>query len=45
MHERFGRGVVVQLKGAGADKSAEIKFDVGGLKTLLLRFTKLQIIS
>ncbi|MBU3681161.1 MAG: ATP-dependent DNA helicase [Flavobacterium sp.] len=45
MHERFGRGVVIQLKGAGADKSAEIKFDVGGLKTLLLRFTKLQIIS
>ena len=45
MHERFGRGIVVQLKGAGADKSAEIKFDVGGLKTLLLRFTKLQIIS
>jgi DNA helicase-2/ATP-dependent DNA helicase PcrA len=45
MHERFGKGIVVQLKGAGADKSAEIKFDVGGLKTLLLRFTKLQIIS
>jgi DNA helicase-2/ATP-dependent DNA helicase PcrA len=29
----------------GADKKAEIKFDVGGIKKLLLRFAKLDIIG
>ena len=45
MHERFGKGEVVNLEGAGADKKAEIKFEVGGLKKLLLRFAKLDIIA
>ncbi|MCP1994707.1 ATP-dependent helicase [Flavobacterium sp. HSC-61S13] len=45
MHERFGKGLIVNLEGAGADKKAEIKFDVGGLKKLLLRFAKLQILG
>ncbi|MBW3518690.1 ATP-dependent helicase [Flavobacterium sp. NKUCC04_CG] len=45
MHERFGKGQIVNLEGAGADKKAEIKFDVGGLKKLLLRFAKLQILG
>jgi DNA helicase-2/ATP-dependent DNA helicase PcrA len=35
MHERFGKGEIVGLEGAGADKKAEIRFDVGGLKKLL----------
>nr|MBF6607483.1 UvrD-helicase domain-containing protein [Flavobacterium sp.] len=45
MHERFGQGQVISLEGAGADKKAEIKFDVGGIKKLLLRFAKLDIIG
>ncbi len=45
MHERFGRGQVLNLEGAGADKKAEIKFEVGGIKKLLLRFAKLEIIG
>ena len=45
MHERFGKGVVVYIEGIGADKKAEIKFDKAGIKKLLLRFSKLKIIS
>tara|TARA_B100001769_G_scaffold172007_1_gene135604 strand:- start:1081 stop:3279 length:2199 start_codon:yes stop_codon:yes gene_type:complete len=45
MHERFGKGVVVSIEGIGADKKAEIKFDQVGIKKLLLRFSKLKIIS
>ena len=45
MHERFGRGQVVNIEGIGADKKAEIKFEVGGIKKLLLRFAKLDIIG
>ncbi len=45
MHERFGKGEVINLEGAGADKKAEIRFEVGGIKKLLLRFAKLDIIS
>ena len=45
MHERFGKGEVINLEGIGADKKAEIKFDVGGIKKLLLRFAKLDIIG
>lgn len=44
MHERFGKGQVLNLEGVGADKKAEIKFDVGGIKKLLLRFAKLDVI-
>jgi DNA helicase-2/ATP-dependent DNA helicase PcrA len=45
MHERFGKGEIVGLEGIGADKKAEIRFDVGGLKKLLLRFAKLNVIG
>jgi DNA helicase-2/ATP-dependent DNA helicase PcrA len=45
MHERFGRGEVVNLEGVGGDKKAEINFEVGGLKKLLLRFAKLEILE
>ena len=45
MHERFGKGIILNLEGAGADKKAEIKFDVGGIKKLLLRFARLTVIS
>lgn len=45
LHERFGQGKILNLEGAGADKKAEIQFEVGGIKKLLLRFAKLTIIE
>ncbi|WP_338375677.1 UvrD-helicase domain-containing protein [uncultured Flavobacterium sp.] len=45
MHERFGKGEILNIEGVGGDKKAEIRFDVGGIKKLLLRFAKLQILS
>lgn len=45
MHERFGKGKVLNLEGVGADKKAEIHFEVGGIKKLLLRFAKLDVIG
>ena len=45
MHERFGKGQIVNIEGIGSDKKAEIRFDVGGLKKLLLRFAKLEVIG
>lgn len=45
MHERFGKGEVLNLEGIGADKKAEIKFEVGGIKKLLLRFAKLDVVG
>jgi len=45
MHERFGKGKVLNLEGAGADRKAEIHFEVGGIKKLLLRFAKLDVIG
>lgn len=44
-HERFGRGIVKAIEGVGAEKKAEIEFETGGIKKLLLRFAKLQVIS
>ncbi|EAR01480.1 putative helicase [Maribacter sp. HTCC2170] len=44
-HTRFGRGVVIKIEGLGNDKKAEIQFDKGDIKKLLLRFAKLEIIS
>jgi DNA helicase-2/ATP-dependent DNA helicase PcrA len=45
MHERFGKGEIVNMEGVGADRKAEIKFEVGGIKKLLLRFAKLDFIG
>lgn len=45
MHERFGKGQIISIEGVGADRKAEIKFDVGGLKKLLLKFAKLDVIG
>ena len=44
-HIRFGKGEVLKLEGKGNDVKAEINFEKGGLKKLLLRFAKLKIIS
>src|SRR5690606_22961454 len=45
LHERFGKGKILNIEGVGADKKAEIHFDVGGIKKLLLRFAKLDVIG
>ena len=44
-HTRFGRGKVVKLEGAGNDRKAEILFDKGDIKKLLLRFAKLEVVG
>ncbi|MBT8281599.1 MAG: UvrD-helicase domain-containing protein [Muriicola sp.] len=44
-HTRFGKGKVIKLEGAGNDKKAEILFEKGDVKKLLLRFAKLEVLS
>ena len=44
-HLRFGKGEVLSIEGAGGDRKAEINFENGGKKKLLLRFAKLEIIG
>ncbi len=43
-HQRFGKGEVINLEGAGANKKAEIRFSEG-TKKLLLQFAKLKILG
>ena len=44
-HMRFGKGTIIGIEGVGQDKKAEIDFENGGLKKLLLRFAKLKLLS
>ena len=44
-HQRFGNGEVLKIEGKGADLKAEIKFNSVGIKKLLLRFAKLELLS
>jgi len=44
-HIRFGTGEVLKIEGNGADIKAEINFQHGGVKKLLLRFAKLEVIG
>ncbi|MDT0642951.1 3'-5' exonuclease [Zunongwangia sp. F363] len=44
-HMRFGKGKVLKIEGVGQDQKAEIDFENGGLKKLLLRFAKLKVLS
>ncbi|MDR6300376.1 ATP-dependent helicase [Mesonia maritima] len=43
-HMRFGKGKILSIEGVGQDKKAEIDFENGGLKKLLLRFAKLKVL-
>ena len=43
-HSRFGKGKVIKVEGIGHDKKAEIQFERGDVKKLLLRFAKLEIL-
>jgi DNA helicase-2/ATP-dependent DNA helicase PcrA len=44
-HLRFGKGEVLKIEGVGADVKAEINFENGGVKKLLLRFAKLDVLG
>ncbi len=44
MHQRFGRGKVIQIEGDNQNRKATVEF-ASGRKTLLLRFAKLKIIK
>ncbi len=44
-HIRFGTGEVMKIEGTGADIKAEINFQHGGIKKLLLRFAKLEVVG
>ena len=44
-HMRFGKGKVLAMDGIGQDKKAEIDFENGGIKKLLLKFAKLKVLS
>ena len=44
-HGKFGRGEVISLEGAGGNQKAEIRFDSGETKKLLLQFARLKIIG
>ncbi len=44
-HVRFGKGKILKIEGVGADTKAEILFENGGLKKLLLRFAKLNVLE
>lgn len=45
VHERFGKGEILALEGTAGDRKAEIKFETGGVKKLLLRFAKLNVLG
>lgn len=44
-HNRFGQGKVIGLEGIGPDRKASIDFEVGGIKKLILRFAKLELVG
>ncbi|MEO1486965.1 MAG: UvrD-helicase domain-containing protein [Bacteroidota bacterium] len=44
-HTRFGRGKVIKIEGIGNDRKAEIQFELGDVKKLLLRFAKLELLE
>ena len=45
IHNRFGKGEVIETEGVGFDKKAEVKFDTSGIKKILLKFAKYEITS
>lgn len=43
-HDRFGYGTILSLEGESVNKKAIVDFEIGGKKTLLLKYAKLMII-
>lgn len=44
-HQRFGRGTVVGVEGSGENEKATVNFENVGIKTLLLKFARYNIIG
>ena len=44
-HERFGRGEVLRVEGAGDNAKATIRFEHAGEKQLLLRFARFKVVE
>jgi DNA helicase-2/ATP-dependent DNA helicase PcrA len=44
IHDRFGKGKVIETEGEGADKKAKVKFGSSGVKRILLKFAKYKLI-
>lgn len=44
-HQRFGKGKILKIDGAGSNKKALVSFEQIGEKQLLLRFAKLRIVK
>lgn len=44
MHERFGKGKVLNVEGAGSNRKATVFFQAVGKKQLLLKFARLKVI-
>ena len=40
-HDRFGKGEILSLEGRGGDAKAIIRFDLFGVKSLLLKYARL----
>ena len=45
IHQRFGKGNVLQMEGIGDNRKATIEFGEAGKKVLVLKFAKLKIIE
>ena len=43
IHNRFGKGKVLETEGTGPDKKAEVEFKTSGVKRILLKFAKYDI--
>jgi DNA helicase-2/ATP-dependent DNA helicase PcrA len=44
-HERFGRGIIIELTGENENAKATVEFDSFGKKQLLLKFAKFEVIA
>jgi DNA helicase-2/ATP-dependent DNA helicase PcrA len=45
LHERFGRGVIVNVVGVGENMKATVRFENAGEKQLLMKFARFKIIE
>jgi DNA helicase-2/ATP-dependent DNA helicase PcrA len=45
LHNRFGKGEVINTEGIGGDKKAEVNFEISGLKNILLKFAKYEKVN
>jgi len=44
IHQKFGKGKIVSIEGAGANRKATVQFAAYGQKQLLLKFARLKIV-